>query len=204
MYCTSCGMYLTAHEKVCSNCGKSIYERPKQRFVPPADIEYEKGFLLKSQREECFIGENYEYYHSQWNHLENRESKLSWNWAAFLLGPVWFGFRKMPAPVLAIIGMLVGLDILAYLSDYQQPYGRVFTVLILTLVLSLWILMGLLGNYIYFKYAETRFSQMNQSSMTPMEKKEWLKAKGNTSWAGAFLSLVLYLLFLSFTIYISI
>ncbi|OCA85751.1 hypothetical protein A8F94_12830 [Bacillus sp. FJAT-27225] len=201
MYCASCGMYLSAQERVCSNCGKSIYERPKHRHVPPAASDYENSFLIKKQMEETFIGRNYTYYRTRWNLLDKNNLKFSWNWAAFLLGPIWFGYRKMPVPVLAIIGMFIGLDVLSYLADYQNLYGQMFTVFFYFLGLSIWILLGLLGNFIYLKYAESLFAGFTENTMVPSEKRALLKKKGGTSCLGAFLVFVLLLTYFSVSLY---
>ena len=51
--------------------------------------------MTQQEREELriFVGKNADYYISKWEEIA--DTKISWNWAAFLFGLLWFGYRKM-------------------------------------------------------------------------------------------------------------
>ncbi|MDO5653070.1 MAG: GYF domain-containing protein [Brachymonas sp.] len=43
----------------------------------------------------AFVGQNYGFYASKWAEAERNNAAISWNWAAFFLGPLWMAYRKM-------------------------------------------------------------------------------------------------------------
>ena len=55
--------------------------------------------------EEKLIGENGWMYVLRFKQMKEKNSIFSWNWWAFLLGPIWFAYHKMYAWTLALLGI---------------------------------------------------------------------------------------------------
>jgi hypothetical protein len=66
---------------------------------PPADAE----------RMAAAIGPNASWYVERWRRMDARRSQVQWNWAAAFASPVWFAYRKMWVPVVALILFFGGL-----------------------------------------------------------------------------------------------
>jgi hypothetical protein len=198
MYCRYCGNQLGAQDSFCSSCGKAATDVKVSSEVA-ASVEYmtpvESEDSLEAQLEESFVGKNYDFYINKWNKLENKDSKISWNWASFFLGPFWFGYRKMYIPVLLIGGTYFLVDLFFYLIHFQFAEDNYFVDPVQNLVLfPLFIILGFFGNYIYLKHANRYIDQVNLKPFDNDQKKTWLKSKGGTSWFGVLFT-ILFVLF---------
>jgi hypothetical protein len=188
MYCRYCGYQLEEQDAYCSKCGKSVSNENINVSDTPQIVlndHRDSDLPFDSKLEEVFVGKNYDYYINKWNKLENKKSKISWNWAAFFLGPFWFGYRKMYIPVLFIAVMYFILDLFLYIIQYQfTEETYYFDPIENLLLLPLSIFVSLFGNYYYLKHTDRNIEKVNLQPLNPEQKRTWLKRKGGSSWLG--------------------
>lgn len=53
------------------------------------------GRTLTAQEAQAAVGRNFTSYWRKWAVMAAKHSTFGWNWAAFFLGPVWLGYRRM-------------------------------------------------------------------------------------------------------------
>lgn len=200
MYCRYCGNLLDEEDAFCPKCGKPI---SKDMVIPSGvtQIDYKEQILcdddlLESEFEELFVGKNNDYYINKWNKLKSKNSKISWNWAAFFLGPFWFGYRKMYIPVVFIAVIYFLVDFSFYLIQYQfSEETYLFDPIQNLLLFPLTILLSLFGNYYYIKHTNKNIDKLKLQPYNLEQKRTWLKRKGGTSWLGVAITLVIIFLY---------
>lgn len=112
-FCPHCGTPHNAGAVFCGTCGNRLsaaaappvyqaYTPPQQTYIPqqpPITGPYD-----------AYIQQNTEYYNRKFREMDAHGSKTSWNWAAFLISPLWCIYRKMyvHAAALFIIASLLG------------------------------------------------------------------------------------------------
>lgn len=170
LYCSKCGKYIddTNVNIVTENLGQKVEKHEHTDSSPAADLE------------EVFVGNNYDYYIEKWDKIEEKNKKISWNWASFFLGPLWFGYRKMYIPILLITLAYLIIDLLLYVSDNSPA--------LIAAPFIIPICLGLLGNYIYLKHTNKYIVKSGLLPLNDEHKKIWLKGKGGTSWLGLLLT----------------
>ncbi|WP_457639226.1 DUF2628 domain-containing protein [Persephonella sp.] len=119
-----------------------------------------------------FVQKNADYYLTKWKIMASGGSKVSWNWAAFLLTGPWMGYRKMY--FYAFIFLV--LNLLSYIP-----------LLGLIVWLALWIGIGMLGNYLYGKYTYNKLLELKVKFPDEEAFKMAVVKEGGTSVAGVFL-----------------
>jgi hypothetical protein len=183
--CPKCG---TPQEKgdECIKCGIifSRYQEPQPESVEQTsqDQDYD---LDEMDELALYVGENYDKYRYKFTQLYQNEGKyqLQWNWPAFLATFPWLIYRKMyPWAGALLIIMTIAPSIL------QLPIG---------------IAMGLMGDYLYYRYAMQRLQKISASGS---ERRDAIIAAGGTHsmlvtigvtfLAGALMSIIIYLFFL--------
>lgn len=138
-----------------------------------------------------FVGENYSFYARRWAESDQRfGGKVSWNWAAFFLGPIWMVYRKMYAHCGILLAASLLLTVLAQVLgitpeqviQWQMYAGP-----------AIGFLLGLLGNWLYRQHAERKVRQIIQTHGHTEEAKLLLARQGgvNLTTALALLTLVL-------------
>ncbi len=90
--CVSCGRKLEDDARFCSDCGQRI---PEEKSPPASDSS-----RVSSEQQDWvkFLGPGSAYYLEQFKRFqvgENDRFALTWNWYPFLLGWLWFLYRKM-------------------------------------------------------------------------------------------------------------
>jgi uncharacterized membrane protein len=118
---------------------------------------------------ETFVGSNYYYYKTKWEHQTPDRSFTSWNWAAFFVPFYWMIYRKMYLyAFLFFIASIVGTIF---------PIGLIFHCLV-----------GVFANYLYLKTCNTTIKTAsqynNENAMT------YIKKKGGTNGLGVILTIV--------------
>lgn len=105
-----------------------------------------------------FVGENYDFYARRWAESDQRfGGKISWNWAAFFLPPIWLLYRKMYAHCAALIAVSF------FLTGVAQALGmQPQTIMQWQMYASPAVnfLFGLLGNWLYRQHAEKKVRQI--------------------------------------------
>lgn len=133
--------------------------------------------LLEEFSEEIikdFVQKNSDYYLAKWRLLSSKNSKISWNWSAFLFGVMWLGYRKM------------------YLYSFIFVLLTIFTIipiLGLFISLALWIGLGMVGNYLYGKFTYNKLTELKIAFPEESKFKEEVLKAGGTSVLGSFIAL---------------
>ncbi|MDF2558054.1 MAG: hypothetical protein K0R71_1882 [Bacillales bacterium] len=119
-----------------------------------------------------FIGKNQYYYAEQFTKIKLTNSKVTWNWPAFLFNVLWFAYRKMYGYAAAVFGAIVLLSLTGIGS-------------FLSFGVSL--AAGIFGNSIYMKKYEEEMAI--SKTMSPEMKKMYLYKKGGTN-IGAVIGII--------------
>ena len=122
---------------------------------------------------ETFVGDNYYYYKTKWEHQTPERSFTSWNWAAFFFPFYWLIYRKMY--------FYSFFFFLASIIGYILPIG-----------LILHGLAGAYANYIYYKTCNTTIRTASQYNND--DALSYLKRKGGTNLLGVILTIAAILI----------
>lgn len=137
-----------------------------------------------------FVGENYPFYARRWAESDQRfGGKVSWNWAAFFLGPVWMVYRKMYAHCAILLAASIVLTGLAQAAGaavedivkWQMYAGPAIS-----------FLLGLFGNWLYRQHAERKVRQITAANGQSEQARLLLARQGgvNLTTALALLTIV--------------
>ena len=143
--------------------------------------------MTQQEREELriFVGKNADYYISKWEEIA--ESKVSWNWAAFFFGLLWFGYRKM------YIHAFIFIAFSLLLQFVQIKMNTTHLVIALTnLIIS--VVIGSFGNYLYYEYAKSKVKEIKQKGLDERSLYLELARQGGTSYFTAIGIALMYLL----------
>ncbi len=119
---------------------------------------------------EAFVGNNYYYYKTKWEHQNPDKSFTSWNWVAFFFPYYWLAFRKM------------------YLNAFLFFIVNLLGSLIPFVGIAIHCLMGCYGNYLYLKRCRSTIHTASQ--YTNEEAKTYLNRQGGTSVLGLIVSIL--------------
>ncbi len=234
--CSHCGAQNAAFAEFCAHCGRELEVQewtsaPKQPqmhteyreyrpFTAPQRETYvndnEEIDGVKARDLRVFVGQNAHYYLPRFKKMCNRETSVSWNWAAFLLTPFWLWYRKQ-----YLYGTLVMLfEVLqtfctafflygylgaSAITDYadlatlmQQYMGdpvffRWELVVLLCSVIQILIriFFGIVGNYLYFGVAKKRIKKWQKEGASDFALS---RLGGGTLVLGAIAYAVLYVI----------
>ena len=100
MNCSKCGNWLDARSVFCPRCGTPAPVANNWGQGAPATDSWLNVLGM-------FVGREAPYYFRAWGVSAYNQGLppsffASWNWAAFIVGPLWFAYRKMYAVALAI------------------------------------------------------------------------------------------------------
>ncbi|MGM9920449.1 MAG: DUF2628 domain-containing protein [Bhargavaea sp.] len=115
-----------------------------------------------------------------------KKERFSWNWAAFIFGLFWLGYRKMYIPLLVILGLFLLFDVVAYMmGDFEAgwDYG-------IGLVVS--IVLGVGGNQLYRQDAERKIRKI-QTHYRPEHVEMAVMKKGGAGFISFLLGFLLFL-----------
>lgn len=99
----------------------------------------EKQVLNAPTDEQLLIGPGALGYSEKFKRMREKNSVFGWNWGAFLLGPLWFGYRKM-------YGMAVFTLIIGFFTNFLSTGLGVAVTIVID------VLMGLFGDRIYLEH----------------------------------------------------
>ncbi len=129
-----------------------------------------------------FLQKNADYYIAKWKVMASSESKISWNWAAFLFTASWMGYRKMY--LFAFLYIIINIATLIPVVGF-------------ILWIFLWVGTGLYGNYLYAKKTYETLVKLKTEYTSEDDFKKMVVKEGGTSIAG-----VLIVLLMAFAIYL--
>ncbi len=139
----------------------------------------------------AFVQKNADYYLMKWKSMANSGSKISWNWASFLLGGFWMVYRKMFLYffIVFIVGLIIGF----------------IPLLNIILGLAMWIAFGLLGNYGYAYFVYNKLNELKILAKNEDELRQLALQKGGTSvLAAVILFVILFGLEILFIIFMTL
>lgn len=137
VYCMTCGRKPLRGKDFCQNCGSETSENQ--------EICINCGFILQSMIESRGEGDHTiksvgltEYYQDEFKKIKssNGTYKGKWNWAAFFFGVLWAFYKGM---------WQVGL--ITFFISYITSWSYIIP-------LAVWGLLGLRGNYLYYRFKE--------------------------------------------------
>lgn len=167
-FCSKCGKELAIATSLCEGCRTAT----NSTLVITQNPSVSDAENLK-----LFIGKNYEYFFKKWTIAEKRKSKLSWNWAAFLLGFSWMAYRKMYRYSWLFIGLVVVEAICEYIFNVPESVSCALNV-------SIAATFGSQGNAWYKLHVEKKVNEI--TTMNPPEKaKVELEEQGGASIGAA-------------------
>ncbi|MCX7760140.1 MAG: DUF2628 domain-containing protein [Hydrogenothermaceae bacterium] len=100
-----------------------------------------------------FVGKSSDYYIQKWEEIESGGNKISWNWSAFFFGLFWLGYRKMYPHAF-------GLMIFSLILQYIQKIMNTDPVIVALTNLSISIVLGMFGNYLYYEYTKSKIQEI--------------------------------------------
>ena len=158
MFCTKCGFNLSGDVKFCPNCGTEVENnnaaQQNQEF-------YQKDIIDEDVK--LLIGKNQEYYVPKFSKMKQLNKKMTWNWPAFLVGPMWFMYRKM---------YHYGLGLLLFNIVFEE-------IMPLGISLAISAVIAAFANYLYMQQLEGHALYMKSAADTA----RWniAEEKGGTS-----------------------
>lgn len=188
MYCVNCGEKVNVESKFCHACGTEIqaqYSIQEEKTIDKLDhqnemLETEQSEPADEEHFANFVGKNKGYYQRKWAGVNDPSSSVSWNWAAFFLGPFWLGYRKMYRHIFIWFGLFLLLDL------FDVLIGNTYEVSSINYIVSfvLYLLVGMFGNALYYRHAK---KQVEKNKFTYADGSE-LKYVGGTSSKGVFVA----------------
>ncbi|SHJ94769.1 Protein of unknown function [Clostridium cavendishii DSM 21758] len=136
----------------------------------------EKSYKTKSsftnEEYSLFVVENSKFYNEKFELFDNGK-KLSWNWATFFLGGLWFIYRKLYAVGISLV--LIGTLIDNLMSKHLSSPIYFF------IWLAIDILITVFGNYIYYQHTNKKIVEVKNMGLSEEETKLKLSKVGGTS-----------------------
>lgn len=103
-----------------------------------------------------FVGKNSDYYIQKWEEMESTGKKISWNWAGFLFGLFWFGYRKMYPHAF-------GLMIFSLILQYVQKVMNTEPIVVGLTNILISVAIGMFGNLLYFEYTKSKIEEIKNT-----------------------------------------
>lgn len=200
MKCAKCGVELLSDAVFCMKCGTKVVESEDQQPSSSDSLESEKATRVPEsggQESEAkqyvrslrlFVKENQDYYLSKWRVMDNSEgvaTMISWNWAAFFFGVLWFGFRKMY--LLASVLVFIPAILFIIQREFAVP-----TIVATTILVFVWLTLALCGNYLYRRCVDRKLTAIKRRfSDSRTREVEIVKIGGQTAWGAVGAGIVL-------------
>ncbi|GAB6072901.1 hypothetical protein JCM14244_12780 [Venenivibrio stagnispumantis] len=141
-----------------------------------------------------FVGKNADYYISKWEVMEATGSKISWNWAAFFFGMLWFAYRKMYSIAIMIMAFLILLQIIQ-LKMNTPPLIVALTNIFISIGF------GMFGNYIYLDFVKNKIKEIKEKYPDENLIIAEIGRNGGTSIISAIMFGLIYLILTGFIDY---
>lgn len=141
----------------------------------------------------AFVGPNTAYYLPRFQKMARKDSKCSWNWAAFFLTPYWLLYRKnYVSGILLLVFEIIRTTLESYIMyGVMAPYLESYSLIEATqhmmansqMSLFLWVFMlssfaelllrlffGLAGNWLYMRTAFSRIRKLKTEDVSPVSQ----------------------------------
>lgn len=181
-YCSNCGTQLPEEAAFCGGCGTAVATLTTSQ---PIQSSVQVAVSNDDEATSIFIGKNYEYYLRKWETAEQKKSKQSWNWAAFLLGFAWMAYRKMYLYTSIFIGVVIVVAFCELAFGLPENLTN-------AIMLAISVTIGFQGNSWYKLHVEKKVKEITAMN-APEQAKIELARQGGTS-IGAAIGFVVALL----------
>jgi len=152
----------------------------KQNNIPSKyrDTPYE----LETIR--TFVGKNNDYFINKWEQSNDPDTKAGWNWAGFLTGLFWLGYRKMYKLLFIYFGAFIVIDIVQILLniDVNSAVGAAISASI-----------GGFGNGFYHKHMIAKLDKMTFDNNGQQPTPEEIAKTGGASWGGVGITFLMFI-----------
>ncbi len=173
-FCSKCGSELTDNASFCGGCGAASLAKENtqttQTTSQPSPVSEDESL-------ELFIGKNHDYFARKWAIAEQKKSKQSWNWAAFLLGFSWMAYRKMYLYSWIFIGVVIIEILCEYAFNLPDKLSNAINI-------GIAVTFGWQGNYLYKLHAEKKIKEITAMN-SPEQIKVELAKQGGTNIGAA-------------------
>jgi len=172
LFCAKCGNRLNPHNDMSSGINVTFATNTGQSNFSSQGYSYHAANNM--YLEDQYIKSKIDYYKLKFGALRDKDTKVSWNWAAFLVGPYWCMYRKM-------YSYGAGLIAASLVTTSMGWFGNMLSVVIA-------VIFGTMGNYIYMKHIE---GLMQESfSMVEPTKSQHIQRNGGTDSAATVLTII--------------
>lgn len=120
-----------------------------------------------------FIGDKHGYYERKWAEADQRNTRHSWNWAAFFFGLFWMAYRKMYRLAWIFGGIAFAEGALDYGFHLPEAVTNAMN-------LALAIVIGMQGNQWYRNHATARVAAITAATPAASLRAE-LAREGGTN-----------------------
>lgn len=173
MYCKKCGKETSENTKFCVYCGTPVESGSNAQPGTVGAMPYSIGAPTNYQkRQRMLIGKKADYYQRRFQGITARNSKISWNWAAFFLSLYWCFYRKMYKVGAILVGIL-------YLCGFIPGIGPMIGGVAVSIVC------GILGNSFYKNYLDEKILSAAEMGLTDEIFGYYALEKGQTSLASS-------------------
>lgn len=171
-FCNKCGNEVIEGSTFCSHCGNSLSSTQSASYGSSPDSRIDdKDFA-------AYIGKNTDKYlpkFKQFNVEGIDNFSATWNWSAFLAGPLWMLYRKLY------------LYFIIFFVITCIPYFGILT----------WIAAGIIANYIYYKQAKAKILEVKSSHSAVNIPETLARIGGVNSWVWTVGIVIFILIFIS-------
>jgi hypothetical protein len=129
----------------------------------------------------AYVGKKADWFEKKWAIAAARKNRLSWNWAACLLGPVWMAYRCMYRQAAAVLGASLALTLIELLYFPKSFEATTFDPVTIAIAVTL----GWCGNGLYKTHVERRIETLRPSATPGASFLALLEAQGGTNWLAA-------------------
>lgn len=162
----------TAVGRVQPQAGRQDFDWSQETATARSVHERNLGVLnyVSDAEARLLVGAKADYYLTAWKLLKLRSLPLSWNWAAFIMGPVWLAYRRMA--LFATAWIL--LWFLGSLIPFSFPLWW----------LGLHVALGATGNTLYHAHAMRIAQRAVVQADSDSSRKAMLMNRGGTGLVG--------------------
>lgn len=172
-YCPSCGAPVPDSLDACQSCGINL---PNGDAVAADADQHPDGSANDMDPKATFVGTNYEYFTRKWRLANHANQKFTWNWAAFLIGPFWFAYRKMYLYIAIFMAIVIPETAAEILLGVPAFVTNAISI-------GITVVLGLFGNYWYQLHVHRKVGRIMADNQFA-NKSVALRRQGGTSFTA--------------------
>ncbi|MGS0892881.1 DUF2628 domain-containing protein [Burkholderia stagnalis] len=129
----------------------------------------------------AYVGKDAAWFEKKWAIAASRKSRISWNWSACFLGPVWMAYRRMYWQAAAVLGASLGISWIELLYFPTLFESSMLDPITVAIAVSL----GWYANGLYKAHVERSIDRLRPSVTSGESLLALLQARGGTNWLAA-------------------